>query len=63
MPFEIKHNKGECIGCGGCVAICPENWKMNGPKAEPIKKKIEKEGCNKNAAEVCPVKCIIIKKI
>lgn len=63
MSFEIKQDKDACIGCGGCVAVCPDNWKMDGPKAEAIKKIVEEVGCNQSAADVCPVKCIeIIKK-
>jgi ferredoxin len=63
MSYEIKQDKDACIGCGGCVAICSQNWKMDGPKAAPISTSIEELGCNQQAVEVCPVKCIeIVKK-
>ncbi len=62
MSYVIKHDAKMCIGCGGCVAVCPQNWKMDGPKAESIQKKVEDVGCNKKAEDVCPVKCISVVK-
>jgi ferredoxin len=60
MSYEIKHDESSCIGCGGCCAVCPQNWKMDGPKAKPINKNISEIGCNQKAADVCPVKCITV---
>jgi ferredoxin len=59
MKIEIDRDK--CIGCGACAAVCPENWEMKDDgKAAPIKKEIKEIGCNKDAAEGCPVQCIKI---
>ena len=62
--IEIKQDKNLCIGCGACVAVCPDNWIMGkDKKAKPIKTKINEIGCNAEAASICPVQCIkIIKK-
>ncbi len=60
MSYKIKQNKDLCVGCGGCVTVCAQNWKMDGPKAEPINITVEDIGCNQKAADVCPVKCITI---
>jgi len=69
MKIIQEHKK--CIGCGSCVAICPKYWEMdsNG-KAKLIgsklnsdgnyELKVEQVGCNKDAAEVCPVQCIYV---
>jgi len=61
--YKVIQDHSKCIGCGACVAVCPQNWVMKEGKAVPKKKEIsDKElSCNKEAADVCPVKCIIIK--
>jgi ferredoxin len=60
MVFKIKQNKEACIGCGACCAICPDNWEFKGTKASPKKTEVKEIGCNKSAAEACPVNCIEI---
>jgi ferredoxin len=61
--YEIRINKDECIGCGTCVAICPENFELKNGKANAKKKELKEAGCSSEAAESCPVQCIkIIEK-
>ena len=61
--LKIVQDREKCIGCGACVAVCPDNWFMDDDsKASPKKTVIEKEGCNKQAAEACPVQIIKIVK-
>ena len=64
MVYEIKHERDKCIGCGACVAVCPDNWEMKEDgKASPKKTILEEVGCNKKAEENCPVQIIhVIKK-
>ena len=63
MPYTIKQDHNACIGCGACAAICPDNWELEGGKSHPIKTELEDIGCNKEAADSCPVQCIeIIEK-
>ncbi|RLG21987.1 ferredoxin [Candidatus Micrarchaeota archaeon] len=62
MAWVIKHDVDACIGCGACVAICPDNWEMEGGKSRPIKTEVEDIGCNKEAADACPVQCIHIEE-
>ncbi len=71
--MKIIHQIEKCIGCGSCVAICPQSWEMRDDgKANLINSKINKKtnsqelevkeiGCNQEVAEICPVECIKIK--
>jgi ferredoxin len=63
MPFKIILDRDACIGCGSCAAVCPENWELNGDKSKPKKTQVKEIGCNKEAADSCPVQCITIKEI
>ncbi len=62
--YKIVQDRDACIGCGACVSVCPENWEMKDDgKASPIKTEVEELGCNKDAADVCPVQCIKIEEV
>jgi len=64
MPkYKIVQRVDECIGCGACASVCPANWEMKGDKSHPKKKQLDDLGCNQEAADVCPVQCIEIKKL
>ena len=60
--YKIIHRINECIGCGACASVCPDNWVMKGDKSKPKKTELADAGCNQEAADVCPVQCIEIKK-
>ena len=62
--MEVTIDKKTCIGCGSCVAICPEVFEMKNNKAsvkESAKKLKELPSCAKSAEESCPVDAIKIK--
>ncbi len=71
--MKIIHQIEKCIGCGSCVAICPQNWEIrDDAKAHLLDSKMNKKtnneelevkeiGCNQEAAQICPVQCIKIK--
>ena len=61
--YEVEINEDECIGCGSCIAVCPENFELKNNKAIAKKKKLKEVGCSKEAAESCPVNCIKVTKI
>ena len=71
MP-KIIHERENCIGCGACVSICSKYWDMGDDGKSLLKnavnngKKYEIEtnsiGCNQDAADSCPVHCILITK-
>tara|TARA_Y100000310_G_scaffold254143_1_gene261211 strand:- start:552 stop:788 length:237 start_codon:yes stop_codon:yes gene_type:complete len=73
---KIEHFKKDCIGCGACAAICPDFWEMDDEGLAHLKGGKENEehwdldidseenrACNQEAAEVCPVNIIHVKKI
>jgi len=72
--MKIIHEREKCIGCGSCVAVCPEFWEMaEDGKAHLLNSKpdlekgaeileMKKVECNQEAADVCPAQCIHIEK-
>ncbi|MDD3178604.1 MAG: ferredoxin [Candidatus ainarchaeum sp.] len=60
--IKIKQDRNACIGCGACVSVCPENWEFKGNKPIPKKTEVKEIGCNRQAADVCPVRCIEIEE-
>lgn len=62
MAVHIEQTLADCIGCGACVAVC-SNWEMGSDgKSHPKQTSLAEVGCNKEAADVCPVGCIHIKQ-
>ena len=71
MP-KIIHERDNCIGCGACVSICSKYWEMGDDGKSTLlnaannsgKHELETEtiGCNQDAADSCPVHCIVIIK-
>jgi len=69
MKIIQEHEK--CIGCGACAAVCPKYWELGDDgkakligsekKAKNYELEISNEGCNRQAADACPVGCIVIK--
>lgn len=63
MAHTIKVDKECCIGCGSCVAICPELFELGEDgKSKTKKEEIEEVGCAQQAAEACPASCITVSK-
>ena len=71
MSNKVIQKQDECIGCGACVAMCPDHWEMNKEGKAVLKgaklnndvyeKEVDDIGCNMEAAEGCPVNCIHIE--
>ncbi|NCN94772.1 ferredoxin [Candidatus Wolfebacteria bacterium] len=69
---KIIHQRGKCLGCGACAAVCPKFFEMdkkdglanlkNSKKVgDNFELEINKVGCIKEAIETCPTKIIKIK--
>ena len=59
MAFKVIQQREECIGCGVCAAVCPDNWEMaDDGLASPLNDSIDEIGCNQEAADSCPTSCI-----
>ena len=57
--MAISVNQETCIGCGACISLCPDVFKLNdGGKSEVISQ--ENTECAKNAAASCPVQAISV---
>ena len=71
MPKVIQE-RNLCVGCGACAAICPKYWEMGADGKAHLKEStvtgeshilmVENVECNKDAANACPVKCIIVEE-
>jgi ferredoxin len=70
MP-KIKIERGKCIGCGSCAALCPKHFEIiddgkshlkNAEKKDIEELEVEKLECAEPAAEACPAQCIYIVK-
>ena len=73
---KIVHERWKCIGCGACAAICSQYWEMaddgksdlkgakykDTPEGKLGQLEVKDAGCNKDAAEGCPVQCIHAKE-
>jgi len=59
---KISVDREKCIGCGACVAVCPDSFEMFEGKAREKVKEVKKITCEQDAAEGCPVMAITVVK-
>ncbi|MEK6901732.1 MAG: ferredoxin [Nanoarchaeota archaeon] len=72
----VIHFKKDCISCGACAAISPELWEMDeqglaqlrgskevGDHWEKVITTIDEKAAHDDAASVCPVNIIHVKKM
>lgn len=57
----IKVDKDLCIGCGTCVALCPNTFQLDANGKSEVTNQDDKE-CAKNAAASCPVQAITVEE-
>ncbi len=70
--MRITIDKEKCIGCGSCVAVCPDffeigdNSKTHLKGAEPGEEReemlVEDIGCAQEGADICPVEAIGVER-
>jgi ferredoxin len=60
--YTIKLDRENCIGCGSCATLCPDNWEINADdgKSDFKDAELDELGCNMEAAEACPANVIHI---
>lgn len=56
---KVKVDTNKCIGCGACVAICPNNFDFNEEGLSVVTNEEVTEN-TKDAEEACPVYAIEI---
>ena len=64
--YKVEVDREKCIGCGACAAQCPDNFEMESGdefKARAKHPVVDELGCNQEAADICPVQAIIVKKL
>lgn len=49
----VKIDADKCIGCGACVAVCPDGFELKGDGKAHVKD--PKAGCVNEAISACPV--------
>ncbi len=54
----IRINLDECIGCGVCVHLCPEVFKLDEDEGKGMVISQEVNDCAREAADSCPVSAI-----
>ncbi|MBU1178482.1 ferredoxin [Patescibacteria group bacterium] len=59
--IKVEIDKEKCIGCGSCVALCPDYFAMEGDKAKVIKNDTADTSCVQEAESSCPVAAIETK--
>lgn len=60
MVHKIIVDKNKCVGCGACIATCPNVFKIKDGKAFAVKSEVEKLTCEKEAESACPVSAISV---
>ncbi|RLJ03279.1 MAG: ferredoxin [Candidatus Aenigmatarchaeota archaeon] len=60
MKVTVDHEA--CIGCGSCVALCPEVFELGEDGKSHVKNPDACDQCNcQEAADVCPVGAITLE--
>ncbi len=60
--FKVEIDEDACIGCGACTSC--DNFELGDDgKAKTKQAELEEVGCNKEAADNCPVDCIKITEM
>ncbi len=69
---KVTQEREKCIGCGTCVAVCPDFWVMGEDGKATLKDskdagngifelEVDNPGCCKEVESACPVQIIHVK--
>lgn len=56
--MSIKVNLNDCIGCGVCAELCPQNFKLDEIEGKSLVISQDVTPLTKEAADSCPVSAI-----
>jgi ferredoxin len=59
--MKIRVDQEKCIGCGLCVSLCPDTFKMSDEGKSEVMDQSNVE-CATRAVNNCPVSAIIISE-
>ena len=60
--MKVSIDKNKCIGCGVCVAVCPDVFELGEDGKSRVKVKETDKKCVKEAKESCPTQAIMIEE-
>ncbi len=58
--MSVKIDSDDCIGCGVCAELCPQNFKLDEQEGKSIVTSQEVTALTKEAADSCPVSAITV---
>ena len=59
MTYRVELDREKCIGCMACTSC--ENFRCGEDfKAYAVRTEVSQPGCNREAAELCPVDAIVV---
>ncbi|MDR1134418.1 MAG: ferredoxin [Synergistaceae bacterium] len=58
--MSVSINLGQCIGCGVCMQVCPDAFRLDENAGKAVLKEHGRGGDSliKEAVDCCPVGCI-----
>ena len=63
--MKINIDQQKCIGCGSCLAVCPDFFELRDDNKAYLKEDkhgdIEDADCVQEAVEICPVQAIEVE--
>ncbi len=59
--WRLAVDAERCIGSGGCAALAPRHFRLDGATSRPLAEVVEPDETVRDAAESCPTEAITIR--